>query len=272
MSDQQLSPADLKAALARWAAANARPAWRPTVATGGDHAVHSRFGGPPLLVPSEPSPTCTQCDRTMQLMVQLDLAALPAREFGTGILQFFHCVGQRPNEAPDGKPDCYADGAWAAFSNEASHVRVLPAPGLVVGDAPTDPKWSTVSIIGWEHYLDTPDAEDHLAAGLQREYDYAAGTVTIDCPAEGLHTTIAIDAIEVEEMSAASAGDKLGGWPRWVQGAEYPSCPTCGTQMRLVTQVASNEHVKHMWGDGGIGHITQCPQHLDVVAFGWASG
>jgi hypothetical protein len=25
-----------------------------------------------------------------------------------------------------------------------------------------------------------------------------------------------------------------------------------------------------MFGDSGIGHITQCPEHKEVLAFGWA--
>ena len=64
--------------------------------------------------------------------------------------------------------------------------------------------------------------------------------------------------------------DKLGGWPHWIQGVEYPDCPQCNTRMQLVFQIDSNDNVPHMFGDVGCGHITQCPTHKDVVTFGWA--
>jgi hypothetical protein len=42
--------------------------------------------------------------------------------------------------------------------------------------------------------------------------------------------------------------------------------------MRLVFQVDSEDNVPHMFGDAGIGHLTQCPDHKDVLGFGWACG
>ena len=77
-----------------------------------------------------------------------------------------------------------------------------------------------------------------------------------DCPAE--------------EIASSEPGDKLAGWPAWVQGVEYPNCPRCGRRMAHVFQVDSEDHVPFMFGDAGCGHITQCPEHKEVVAFGWA--
>ena len=37
-----------------------------------------------------------------------------------------------------------------------------------------------------------------------------------------------------------------------------------------IFQLDSEDHVPFMFGDVGTGHITQCPEHLEVVAFGWA--
>jgi uncharacterized protein YwqG len=66
------------------------------------------------------------------------------------------------------------------------------------------------------------------------------------------------------------AGDKLGGWPDWIQGVEYPACPRCGNAMKTIFQLDSQDHIDHMFGDAGVGHVTQCPTHPDVLAFGWA--
>jgi hypothetical protein len=37
-----------------------------------------------------------------------------------------------------------------------------------------------------------------------------------------------------------------------------------------VLQLESDDHVPFEFGDSGTGHITQCPNHRNLVAFGWA--
>jgi hypothetical protein len=65
-------------------------------------------------------------------------------------------------------------------------------------------------------------------------------------------------------------GDKLLGWPHWIQGVEYPECPTCEARMEYVFQIDSEKNLPLMWGDGGIAHVTRCPTHREVFALGWA--
>jgi hypothetical protein len=65
-------------------------------------------------------------------------------------------------------------------------------------------------------------------------------------------------------------GDKLAGWPAWVQGVEYPRCPLCEETMGLVFQIESEGHVPFRFGDSGTGHITRCRTHPNLVAFSWA--
>ena len=40
--------------------------------------------------------------------------------------------------------------------------------------------------------------------------------------------------------------------------------------MELVLQIDSEQAVATMWGDVGIGHVTQCPNDPDVLTFAWA--
>jgi hypothetical protein len=40
--------------------------------------------------------------------------------------------------------------------------------------------------------------------------------------------------------------------------------------MELLFQLDSEDHVPFMFGDAGCGHLTRCPEHPDVVTFGWA--
>jgi uncharacterized protein YwqG len=72
--------------------------------------------------------------------------------------------------------------------------------------------------------------------------------------------------LEIEPKS----GDKLAGWPLWIQGVEYPSCPICQAEMSLVFQIDSEDNVPYMFGDVGCGHITQCREHKEQLAFAWA--
>ena len=84
---------------------------------------------------------------------------------------------------------------------------------------------------------------------------------------------LTLDDVEMdiaEEISSAASGDKLFGWPYWVQGVEYPGCPQCGERMEMVFQIDSQNNLPFMFGDTGCGHITQCPVHKEVVTFGWA--
>ena len=78
------------------------------------------------------------------------------------------------------------------------------------------------------------------------------------------------EADEMLESDWPLGDDKLSGWPDWIQSVEYPNCRTCKKQMRLVFQICSDTYLPHFFGDGGIGHLTQCPDHKTQLAFGWA--
>jgi hypothetical protein len=257
-----------------WKLAQSRAAWRPIVTPGEPGDSVSKFCGAPWLMPDELVPNCTLCGRDLQLLVQLDLGAVPSEtvgDFGAGVVQLFYCVGQQRGVPNDGKPECWAEGAWEPFSNVASRVRVVPRRALAPTPHPGGaPEFAATAITGWERFEDFPHPVDHEAAGLLRLYDFEARTVTLRCPSVGLDATIGIDDLQVEDIAMAAEKDKLNGWPCWVQGNEQPACPTCGTAMTVLFQVDSDDHVPYMFGDMGIGHITQCPTHPDTVAFGWA--
>ncbi len=57
---------------------------------------------------------------------------------------------------------------------------------------------------------------------------------------------------------------RLGGFPTWVQGAEYPSCPVCTQTMIFFMQLDSNlptfagAEREWLWGSGGLGYMFWC--------------
>jgi uncharacterized protein YwqG len=243
-----------------WRDRQQRPAWRPIVVEGEPVTPSSKFGGLPWLAPGEAWPTCGDCGNPLSFFLQLDLADLPSaleQRFGTGVLQLFYCT------------EC--DGGWEPFA-ASQLVRVVDpdAPGLAA-DPPGDLEVFPVqSIISWEEFTDLPAPTEHDTLGLLYDYDFEHNTVRVNCPEFGVSTEGSSDDNIAEAIALATPGDKLAGWPAWIQGVEYPSCPECEQQMRLVIQLDSDDHLPYMFGDVGTGHITQCPEHLEVVAFGWA--
>ena len=219
-----------------------RTAWLPVTDAADGPRDASKLAGTAWTSDDAPWPTCPNCGRPLQLLLQLDPADLPdgAPEVGAegGLLQLFYCTSQDPL--------CEVDReAFLPFSDSVVARRVVPdgepaAPPALA--APFPPR----QIVGWEPLDDLPTPEDAPDAALtEAEWDevYATGHVE---------------------------RDKLGGWPLWIQGPERPDCPRCGRTMEVVFQLVSEDQLPIVFGDMGTGHLTQCPEHRDVLAFGWA--
>src|SRR5215204_5793111 len=224
-----------------------RPAWLPVVKEGdGGGVADSKFAGTPWLGASEGWPVCPNCEKPLQFFLQLDLARLPAAvagEYGTGLLQLFYCT----NDETLCETECEA---WTPFAKSMVVRLVAPTRGAtrtaaVEVEDPFPPK----RIVGWREVDDYPSWQEGETLGVELD-------------------TAAWDAMW--ESGSLRTGDKLAGWPYWVQDVEYPDCPECGRKMRLVFQLGSNDNLPYDFGDVGTGHITQCPEHKHVLAFGWA--
>jgi uncharacterized protein YwqG len=253
-----------------WLKRQARTAWRPIVQPGQPpSATSSGFGGLPWLAEHESWPLCGACHRKMHFFLQLDLATLPPElgsKHGRGLLQFFYCMH-----------DCDRH-AWEPFDSGHLLRIVAPAAGAPTVLAPSDVEvYPAKAITGWERVKDLPHPQEHEDLGLRCDYNFDAKTVQIECEELGLRvgplpmSQTNADGLEVAEaLGNCVTGDKLGGWPYWVQGAEYPLCPKCGKRTEILFQIDSEDNLPIMFGDAGCGHIMQCPNHRDVLAFGWA--
>jgi hypothetical protein len=125
-------------------------------------------------------------------------------------------------------------------------------------------------IVGWTRFLDLPKPSEHDELGLRYSYNFEAGSVKLECPELGPVFDTIKHHMLAENIANSELSDKLAGWPAWIQNVEYPNCPRCGRRMVLVFQVDSEDNVPFMFGDAGCGHVTQCPEHKEVVAFAWA--
>lgn len=248
-----------------WLTKHRRPAWKPVVSEGDGPATVSKFCGAPWIGPNATWPECGHCKKPLPLFLQLDLGDLPEElggRFGTGLLQLFHCT----------RDDCQGVGGWEPFADDLSRVRVVQpiGPTLTTSVAQQEGHFPAKKIVSWSRITDLPTPCEHDELGLNYTYDFGAGTLRLQCPELAYDLTYPMNDCRAEQIAISEPQDKLTGWPAWVQGVEYPHCPRCGCRMVNVFQLDSEDNISFMFGDVGCGHITQCPDHKDVVAFGWA--
>lgn len=243
-----------------WRRRHARPAWKPVIADSENS--NSWFGGSPSLSTATRWPACRQCERPMQFFLQLDLAELPdgfAAPAKSGLLELFYC------STDDG-----ACETWQPFSGTHAILIVDSSVKETLHPRGIEPI-PKVSISGWNEIVDTPHPEEHEALGITYNYDFAKNVASVSCSDPVISfQNLDIDLEVAENVSNAVIGDKLGGWPHWIQGAEYPSCPMCGQRMEIFLQLDSEDNLSYMFGDAGCAHLTQCREHPGIFAFGWA--
>ena len=223
-----------------------RSAWIPVVSDGNGDVLASKFSGIPWLSESEEWPVCPNCGKPMQLFVQLNLSDLPYKPEGCpdeGLVQLFYCTTSEPLC----ECDCEAFFPW---SKSVLARLVTPQGGSKKFEqSPVEEAFPPKVITGWDEKDDYPNWEEMEDHGIELTDD---------------------ESEVLEEAGVPIVGEKLLGWPAWVQGVEYPDCPICGNRMNLLFQIDSECNLPYMFGDVGCGHITQCATHPEKIAFGWA--
>lgn len=215
-----------------------RPCWRPKLRKklSKRHALSAgRFGGYPPLLEGEPWPTCPSCGVQLSFAVQLDLAALPdAHPLAgcDGIVQVFFC------------PDCPGEALARRLPADAALVHgVALHDGAEVFPTRQFTRW-------YKKKTDYPYREPGDA-----DFDAALAKLDVD-----------------EENSLFLfnlQGDKLGGWPNWVQDNAWPEASN-GARMELLLQIDSYDALAHMFGDNGVAFVFASPG-CEELSFFWQS-
>lgn len=213
--------------------AHLRTTWKPVTAQGTSEPTESCIGGEPGLLEGESWPACGACQGPMTFFLQVNLGQAPSN-LGSGLLQFFHCIAE----------DC--DDRWAGGTN-VRLIRIVD-PTKVTQLSVTNPSFQfpALRITGWNGLQDLPNWEELSDLGV--ETSDAERKLLEDVP---------------------RTGEKLGGWPYWIQGVDYQKCSKCGQTMNFLFQVDSEVNIPYMWGDIGCGHIFQCPDHPGDLTFAW---
>lgn len=224
----------------------ARRCWIPLAEDGDGSPEVSKLGGIALIPEGQSWPTCGNCRRPSQLFLQLRSSDLPAEAglpFGEGIFQLFYCTSSDPL--------CEVDAdAFFPFARSVL-ARVIPLDSVpkAIDASPVQSPFPGRQITGWTESDDYPHSAELLSTGADLTDEQVEALANRGYPREG---------------------DKLLGWPAWVQDVDYPRCRDCNQLMTLVFQIESEDNLPYMFGDAGRGHVCVCPEHPNRLAFGWA--
>jgi len=214
-------------------------------------ATGSGYGGVPWLGIREAWPLCQYCKRPMQFFFQINLQETPTdaqAEYGDGLVQFFYCT----------RPNCVVDGE--ACDNKGHLIRYVEAPSS--GREPKASEgeghqFSSRAIVEWMRQIDgVPHLADIERLGIQLTNDE--------------HDLLA-------DWGPLEVGDKLGGWPAWIQDTEEHRCSVCDKEMRLFFQFNPDVSLKYSFNqeffdrpvDLGCAWFLQCPYHRTQMKFTW---
>jgi len=209
-------------------------------------STHSKYGGYPYLRNENDWPICENCKKHMPLFLQLNLSELPTKK-DNGLIQLFYCTNVEEN--------CESElDAFFPFS-KASACRKINIENSSAEIQPNSLEiFDEKRIVNWEAKDDYPHPEE-----------YSLRDIDVDIDIDDIY-----ELMEERDCGLTISVDKLFGWPYWIQSEEYPYDRKTESQMELVYQMGESEIIPYMFGDAGIGHITQSPDNDEELAFGWA--
>lgn len=204
----------------------------------------TKFGGTPYSEEND-WPICGNCENPLSFIFQCNLADCPHQK-AQGLFTFFYC-----HECSPWGDDDFED-AWL--------VRRYNAPDKASAfeldnDSParTNPCSTQLqvaqSLPNWESINDLAPEIAKLSASANSDEPWAAYQQALEQLLGG-----------EPELNTA-----IGGYPQWIQGTDFPSCPNCSKRTRLLAQIDSEEEAGIMWGDSGMVYLFECPKHPDLV-------
>ena len=203
----------------------------------------SHFGGQPYAEIGEQWPSCPVCKVDLTFICQLNVASgFHEKPKDIDLFTFFYCWECGPWGLSD-EPK----GTWV--------VRTYPDPGesfaKPIRPSGPEPYPPNVCLVVPEKVNSFPDF-DEVDSRLEKALE---GFSEFDEPS---------DAYEAAVESLGGMTDfctLVGGYPRWIQGADIPLCNHCHNSMSLLAQLDTEGQPDIMWGDSGCVYLFYCENH-----------
>jgi len=228
--------------------------WFPEVEVGDGEPTDSKFGGTPWMKSGEEWPSCGDCLSVMPLFVQLNSKQLGDQD-ESGLFQLFHCRTELCEKADEEEEE-----------NVNYLVRWIPEAELADGSPEVDASsvetsFSPKRIRSWMEVADYPSYSD---PNFCNAIDGWKDSIDTDAQKRGKR-------LEQYGQLFARHGDKIKGYPAWVQSNYIPQCPRCGKseKMFFFIQLESEQNIPYQWGDGGAAFVYRCLEHPREFALFW---
>lgn len=209
-------------------------------------AAATKFGGVPYAEAGERWPVCGGCGGGLSFICQWNMAECAHVPGATGLYAFYYCHG------------CGSWGDLPSDLKDAWAVRHYPSPqpgraAALEDSSPTDARTVECScVLAEEPSLPDWDGVGEVAPRIVE----LSGALDEAEPWEPYS--------EIAEGLLGGEPDyrtQVGGYPRFVQNADFPECPDCGERMALLAQIDSEEEAGIMWGDSGSVYLFGCGRH-----------
>jgi uncharacterized protein YwqG len=204
----------------------------------------TKFGGAPYAERGDTWPMCG-CGRGLTFIFQWNSVHCSHDPRAAGLHAFFYCH------------ECQSWGDLPADAKDAWAVRHYAAPAdakaVVIEDrSPTENRLTecacqaaTVpSLPDWDGLGEVAEEIAELSAKLDEDEAWEPYS-------------------EAAEQILGGEPDyrtQIGGYPRFVQGADFPECE-CGQRLSLLAQIDSEDEAGLMWGDSGCIYLFACEKH-----------
>eukprot|EP00090_Calanus_glacialis_P021604 TRINITY_DN33331_c0_g1_i1.p1 TRINITY_DN33331_c0_g1~~TRINITY_DN33331_c0_g1_i1.p1 ORF type:complete len:288 (-),score=73.73 TRINITY_DN33331_c0_g1_i1:493-1356(-) len=268
----------------------ARSAWRPIQAkTESEDKFATRFGGNrPFRSSNFRWPICEECHAHKAFLCQINLEKVPTTiqeqiQRNSGLFQLFYCLECTPL-------DYFKDMDFVPKTEFVPSLKALAADALVKIDCRIKDLPEIVKSYVADLTEDVPEAEydgdifEEKEVAMWEELKWKEvpnfeemachnnGTLAKKIGITSEDDDIYIDDIDydVNTILTPQGGIKLGGYIRWCQQIEYPTCPKCKLKMDVTfLQLEDDDLYNFSWGDCGTAHITLCPS-CGKAGMSWA--
>jgi len=269
-----------------------RQSWKPLQACGNlsSTSTVTKFGGADPFRPKNFTwPKCPECLKQKAFICQIDVEKLPSNlkhhiKRTNGLFQCFFCIECMPYDG------CFDDIYFVPGHQLIPNLQSLVYQNIFKNNICAEklPKALKSSLLEynevyqqwvWERF------EERQVIDLvenKREFPRCEEITESEDSNLSILNKIGIsrdELIDIEHEDKdeddtsfrfPNRGIKLGGYIRWCQGPEYPTCPDCKIKMTVTfLQMEYDSLFSCEWGDSGTAHVTLCPQ-CGRPGLGWA--